>query len=246
MDTLLSSRLAIVSGAVVVVLAVVGFSWRPWEGSPPPEPVPVYAGALDDTNSAEISGITTRHQAIVEAVYDDAPDGAFVTVFAITGATTGSVCDPAEVMKTPTGNNETRREQSRAAIRADLLDEVDVLLGCTEERDSKGSDVVGSFIQAARLEDDGHQLVKFVAATDGIHVSRDWSLTGPKVRDEEWRAQQISTLERDGLVPDLSGVEVVMTDLGVRTGDANPVQTAALIDFWRAYLRAANTTLDEQ
>lgn len=246
MDRLLSSRPAIASAVTVAVLVVVGYSWQPWEDPPPPAPVPIHAVGLDDTNSAEASGITTRHQAIVEDAFDSAPDGALVTVFAITGNTTASVCEPAEAMKTSDGNNADTRDQDYAALRAALLDEVDDLLTCTAELDNRGSDVAGSFLQVTRLETDQYQLVKYVAATDGIHVSSEWRLTGPNVRDERWRTGNIEALQRDGLVPDLSGVEVVMTDLGVRARGRNPVQTAALIEFWRSYLAVAQTTLKEQ
>lgn len=189
----------------------------------------------DASGSAKGQGLLdqSRILSIVGQQLRDAPAGTQVFATQVTGDSMADTICPAVTagLNYEVTDNTILDDASRGQALTDIQTELTEALTCASDRTTSGSDIFGAITEAASHK--RAEAATLVVVADG--KSNQPPVTTYPVPDDPQAA--IERLRAAGLVPDLTGVNVIWFGLGARPTD-DPSVTAALRDFWTHYLTA--------
>lgn len=207
------------------------------------EPVTSTAIVLDISGSAKNIELENSFNARVERELSELSSGSTLAVLTLDGGGLTAICPPVEVRMVLPGKNEDVRDQQRGAIAEAALQRTRELLGCATARAVTGSDLVGAINAAEGRLDSTANSRKLVLVSDGVQYTDELMFDPPEnLTNPAWREQVLATLRQQGLLPDFTGVQLVITDLGAGA-PMTASQAQGLRAMWEEYATAANSTL---
>ncbi len=207
-----------------------------------PAPASLTTELLRDASQS--AAVADRVEQTLEAVRQTVPcvaanGGRYM--LAVFGATPGQDRLLIDKDLEPGGNNETTRGKAARLLAEQVIDEAEGQLESALEEPSRGTDVFGAMRAAASDLGRGEGVRRILwIQSDGLHAAPPWSLRRELGRRPV--ADLIRELDQLGLIPDLSGVEVVWHGVGITADDALSAAAVERIkEFWARYLEAAGT-----
>ena len=179
-----------------------------------------------------------KQQAVKAINAIDAPGRVHILAFNMeVGATD---CKPISV-NLETSDVSTEVKDNKKKYAAQIADVLDPYFDCAQASVIKdGTDVIGGIVAGHQLIQDVDGEQSIVLVTDGCQTYK-FSTCSKNISNAEWRAKQLENLDKS-LIPDLSGVDLVMTDVS-RGSNLQSEQVQGLRAFWEEYAAAAGNTI---
>jgi hypothetical protein len=204
--------------------------------SPPPPPAPKAPCAVivDGSRSGTVFNASERlHQTLRPFLQ---ANGCKMLAFVpLNKASVGSVCYQPTLDLDPNLGPGTDQAVVQAGRLGYALKQAQELLTCAHSQPSlaNGSDVLGALSRAISQRPAGPAPYHVLVVSDMIETDESVNLyDGAQYSTAARRAALIAALGRSGLIPDLHGVSLDITDLGA--GLKNPIKSINFDRFWAA------------
>ena len=207
---------------------------------------PEYSIMIDDSGSSTSRNLpAAAYQATADEIKRHTQTGSYPQgIIHLSHARADSMADPAcpvgevELSFKPQGSEPL--DDAESAQRLSAAEEmIREGIACAQGNHTQGSDILGGIVMTAE-EFQGSGPRTAILVTDGrvnaepVHLRRDG------MSDQDMADELKEALAQP--VPDLHGVDVVLVGIGADTASKNPLETQALMRWWREYLASAGAS----
>jgi hypothetical protein len=214
--------------------ATVAVSLTACSSHPPPPPKAPCAVIVDGSRSGTVFNASERlHQTL--RTFLQANGCKMLAFVPLNKASVGSVCYEPTLDLDPNLGTGTDQAAVQAGRLGYALKQAQSLLTCAHRQPSlaNGSDVLGALSRAVTQRPPGPGLYHVLVVSDMIETDGSVNLyNGAQYSTPARRDALIAALGRSGLIPDLHGVSLDITDLGASL--TNPVKSVNFDHFWAA------------
>jgi hypothetical protein len=234
--------------ALLLVLTAVTAACEAKDGTSAGSPSSTSSTVLifDISGSARTIGLENSFKDHLAQNLSTLGTGSTLTVLTLDGGGLTASCPPVYVPMELAGLNDDVRETERQKIINRALKQADALLVCAADplHAVPGSDLFGATKKAERELDRAAGSLKVVLVSDGLQATNEVLFKPEELVDPKWREQALADLKGQNLLPDLTHVKFVITDLGAGARGWAASEAQALNIFWESYAAEAHTKLD--